>query len=281
MEAVRDGNVAVIRAMSDSKRADKTTRPLQRMLKAATQGSSVGMLEYVLQEGARVTSEIDIIDVIPRRRHIRFFQVLVAHGWPAGPRGLANNLRLGPEVVRLLLDNGAQVDIPCLKEATRAGDVAVVDLLMSRINLRAKVPSLHDYLKAIDDPGYWRAPEMCSEERSLKRIIDQAGLLHIAAYLQDLDMVKYLLGKGADLDLIPDNAQAVEGVNGCALHRVVSGMVAGKSPSLEVVKVLLDAGANPAIQDELGRTPLEINEAWGGGTKEEIRKLFEAKLKRR
>lgn len=266
--------------MSASGEVDKAKRPLQLMLKAATQGSSVGMLEYVLEKGAQVDCNIDIIDVIPRRRQKRFFEVLISHGWPAGPRGLANNLRLGLEVVQLLLDNGARVDVPCLKEATRHGDVEVIDLLFHHINPRAKVPSLHDYMKAMDDPAYWSAPEMCSQEPSIKRIIDEAGLLHIAALHQDLGMVKYMLEKGADLDLIPDHYQATEGVNGCALHKVVSGTALGKKPSLEIVQFLLDAGANPDLQDELGRTPFDINEAWGDGSREVIRDLLRAKMRK-
>lgn len=245
--------------LCESIKKDGHDLPVQPILKAATEGWSTSVLELLFAEGAKIDSSMDVIPVNSADRSMDFFRTLAAHGWPKGPRGLANNLQHGGEVVRLLIERGAKVDVPCLKEAVRIGDVQVVEYLMSQVDLRVKIPTIHDYMKAMSDPEYWQAQEMCSEQPSLKRIVDQAGLLQIAAHHQHLDLVRFMLEKGATLDLIPDREQAAEGVNGCALHKVVAGCSAGRIPQPDIVRALLDAGANANLKDEVGRTALEIS----------------------
>lgn len=269
------GDVDMVRGLCDCIKAEGHKLPLRSMLQAAVQGSSVEMLEYLFAEGAKVDIEIDQIKPISDGRPIEFFHVLTKHGWPKGPRGLTVNLHHGIEVVKLILARGSRVGFLCVKSAVRSGDVQVAELLLGRINLSAKVPDAYDISKTLDNVERWYGPEMNSEPPSLKRIINDAGLLHMAALDQNADMVRFLLSKGADVNHVPLPEQCCRRPNGTALHKAVSGPLEGRISNPEVVQALLVADADPKLLDELDRTPIEINDRYGDReTKETIRKLL-------
>lgn len=276
---VCDGKVDMVRSLCDCIKAEGGKLPLRSMLQTAVQGSSVEMLEYLFAEGAKVDIEIDKINPIPGGRSIDFFRVLTKHGWPKGPRGLTVNLHHGVEVVKLILDRGSRIGFLCVKAAVRSGDVQVAELLMSRINLAAKVPDAYDISKTLDNVERWYGPEMNSEAPSLKRIINDAGMLQMAALDQNVEMVRFLLSKGADVNHVPSPEQCCRRPNGAALHKAVSGPLEGLVSKPEVVQALLAAGADATLLDELNRTPAEINDKYGDReTKDAIRKMFQENL---
>lgn len=269
------GDVDMVRGLCDCIKAEGSKLPLRSMLQAAVRGSSVEMLEYLFSEGATVDIDIDQIKPIPGGRPIEFFRTLTKHGWPKGPRGLSVNLVHGFEVVQLILERGSRVGYLCIKSAVRSGDVRIADLLMSRINPSAKVPDAHDISKTLDNVQRWYGPEMNSEEPSLKRIINEAGMLHMAAQDQSVDMVRFLLSKGADVNHVPSPEQVCSRPNGTALHKAVSAPLEGRVAKPETVEVLLGAHADPSLPDELGRTSVEINDKFGDRrTKDAIRDLL-------
>lgn len=266
----------MVRSLCDCIKAEGSKLPLRSMLQAAVRGSSVEMLEYLFSEGATVDIEIDRIEPTPRGRPIEFFRTLTRHGWPKGPRGLSVNLVHGFEVVKLILDRGSRVGFLCVKSAVRSGDTQVTDLLMSRINPCAKVPDAYDISKTLDDVERWYGPEMNSEPPSLARIINDAGMLHMAALDQSVNMVRFLLSRGADVNYVPSLEQCCSRPNGTALHKAVGGPLDGRISNPEVVEALLAARANPLLPDELGRTPAEINEKFGDRrTKGTIREVLQ------
>lgn len=266
----------MVRSLCDCIKAEGSQIPLRSMLQAAVQGSSVEMLEYLFSEGATVDIDIDRIKPLPGGRSIEFFRALIKRGWPKGPRGLTVNLDHGIEVVRLILERGSRIGFLCVKAAVRSGDVQVADLLLSRVNPSAKVPDAHDISKTLDNVERWYGPEMNSEPPSLKRIINEAGLLHMAALDQNVEMVRFLLSTGADANHVPSPEQCCTRPNGTALHKAVSGPLEGKISKPEVVVVLLGAHANPLLRDEWGRTSVEINNKFGDRrTKDVIRELLE------
>lgn len=259
---MRDGNVEMVRSLCDCIKQEGGKLPLRSMLQTAVQGSSVEMLEYLFSQGAKVDIEIDQINPIPGGRPIEFFRVLTNHGWPKGPRGLSVNLLHGVEVVKLILERGSRIGFLCVKSAVRSGDVEVAELLMGRVNLSAKVPDAYDISKTLDDVERWYGPEMNSEPPSLQRIINDSGMLHMAALDQNVGMVRFLLSKGADANHVPIPAQCCP-PNGTALHKAVSGPLEGRISKPEVVEALLEAHADPTLRDELGQTSIEINDKYG------------------
>lgn len=277
--AIETGNVALLEAIIARLRSEGRIIPKQAMLRTALKGDSPGILECLFSAGARIDATLDTIDRKEPRRPIAFFQVLVKHGWPTGPRGMTNNLGHSREVVELLLMHGRKVGVPCLRAAILTGDVEVLAILVQNISPRAKVPDMSDYEKAMNDPSYWTSDEMFSEVPSIQRIVDQSSLLQLAALHQEFAMVQYLLDLKASVDLTLLDGQCPEGVSGCALHHAVSGAVVGKLAQPDIVSLLLEAGANPLLKDELGRTAWEINESWGHPeTKQTIRYLLAERM---
>ena len=73
-------------------------------------------------------------------------------------------------------------------------------------------------------------------------------LLHKACEKKDLEMVRILLAKGAQVDI----ANEME---------LTPLLIACDQDDTEVAKLLLEKGANPQVKNAFGRTPLDIAEA--------------------
>jgi uncharacterized protein len=69
--------------------------------------------------------------------------------------------------------------------------------------------------------------------------------LHLAAFFGQADAARFLMERGADVD-----ATGTGWMTGTALHAAASGQHAG------VIKLLLDAGAEPNVRQSGGWTPL-------------------------
>lgn len=278
-DLIREGNVKALRHACTQLRAEGKSIPLQAMLQIALARDDASVLQLLFDLGARIEPCLDTLTIKEERRPLKFYRILIKHGWPTGPRGMTNNLGHGREVVELLLASGRMVGVPCLLAAVRTGDVEVLAILLQKINPRAKVPVMEDYEMAMNDPGYWTSARMFSERPSLQRIIDEASLLPLAALYQEIDMVQHLLELQASVDLVPVADQSPEGVNGCALHKAVSGAVVGRIPQPKLVQMLLEAGTDPLLMDDLGRTALDINESWGhASTRDSIRCLLRDRM---
>lgn len=94
-------------------------------------------------------------------------------------------------------------------------------------------------------------------------LLNGSGALVLAAEAGRLDLVKFLLERGADIDEIglEDHADDRETAEmGSALHKAVT------EGHVDVVTFLLDHGANINLQDYRGRTPLKRAEERGDET---------------
>ncbi len=87
--------------------------------------------------------------------------------------------------------------------------------------------------------------------------------LHYAVFAEQAEMVAYLLQKGANVDARAPNEQT-------AL------MLAAKNGNLAIVKLLLNAKADPALADQHGDTPLTLAQK---NNNTELSKLFEQRAK--
>lgn len=69
-------------------------------------------------------------------------------------------------------------------------------------------------------------------------------------------MVAYLLDRGADVDEVPDNENIYDNARRLGLRNALcTAAGAGKT---EVVKLLLERGANRQARDTLGRSALDL-----------------------
>lgn len=91
-----------------------------------------------------------------------------------------------------------------------------------------------------------------------------AGLLQEAVVNNNLESVKQLLAQGVAVNSTPSEGRTWDSegrVNGTALHTAVSVATFGKRPNIEVIKTLIEAGANPLLKNKQGRTAIELNQA--------------------
>lgn len=88
------------------------------------------------------------------------------------------------------------------------------------------------------------AKALISYNKSLLNKPNESGYtpLILASYRGNLDVVKYLVSEGAEIDYKCEGGTALAG--------------ASYRGNLEIVKILLNNKANPNIQDQSGKTPL-------------------------
>jgi len=83
--------------------------------------------------------------------------------------------------------------------------------------------------------------------------------LMITSFYENVKMVRFLLG----LRMVRAAIDAQEEDGATALHNALIGSVSEKR--VEVVKLLVGAGANPMVADKIGRTPMDVAKTRGLG----------------
>lgn len=88
----------------------------------------------------------------------------------------------------------------------------------------------------------------------------RSALSRAASYGR-VEVVEYLLDRGASIDEIPDNEDIFENES---IHGVKNALcTAAARGKVEVVALLLERGADKNVKDTLGRTALELAELGG------------------
>lgn len=190
-------------------------------------------------------------------------------------------------IVQYCLDNGAQVtdDVVKILLINRSKETYTLLLDAKAIDINYYIPWFGDVLGnvATDDDREWTGfclrrgadpnknlrdehktllaavAELASVE-TVKMLVEDggaavrgSGAIIMAAEEGKLDMVKYLLDNGADINEVgiehPTDERYKEDM-GSALHKAVGG---GHE---DVVRFLLDKGADVSLKDPLGRTPM-------------------------
>lgn len=212
--------------------------PLQLMATAATERGHATTVQYCLERGADIDSDVNTAS--KRGSSPDLYAVLMKAGRPTAPRTINDVLRSDlwkdEPVVRYLIDHGAQIGPGVLALAATGCDIATLNLLVAR------GCQIHD-----------------------------SGALQTAASNNMLANVKWLLHKGARINEIPkyNSGDERDFNNGTALHRAVAGI------AVEVVRYLLEQGADTQIRDQQGRTAVQIAKQIGGKRMDEIIDLLD------
>ncbi len=172
-------------------------------------------------------------------------------------------------VVKSLIEQGDDVNMTLqltpLHLAAEQGNLEIVDLLLANgadVNARdhfGRVPMFRAIKQEHHDVALRLAE---SGTDPLARADDGTTLLFLAARNEDLDIVRWLLDNGADV-----NAVITEG------DRVTALMNAAAKSSKAMVELLLEYGADPAIENDEGKTALDYADS------DEIEALLRAAAK--
>ncbi|KAK3680813.1 hypothetical protein LTR37_021041 [Vermiconidia calcicola] len=277
LDAVCRKDISGVQRLHQEMKANDQPIPILQMGLAARQRGDVHLLRYLLEQGDWSESDLNYIrGYADGKISFDLFDILARPANPAtATRLLSQNVQRGRDFVEVLLEKGAKVQPTHLQGAVRSSDVETLELLSSRLDKRRTIERI-EYGTRLADPE--SHPGLFSEPDSKVRIIDEGGLLQIAAYYNRLEMVKYLLSVGADPNFVPFTDFSYdhrECVNGPPLYKALQG----SRPNVEVVRVLVEVGADPSMKMERGQNCVEWNRRWNQGKgRDEIEKLFRERI---
>jgi len=123
-----------------------------------------------------------------------------------------------------------------------------------------------------DAKGYFAQKAADGDVEMMKRLLDRGlesdkflftGLLKNACLHEDVDVIEFLLGKGADIN------------NQDGIFKESALMVAAENGRVKAVKILLKHGADPNLKNKYGKAALDIANQYGGkGVVEILRKYY-------
>lgn len=229
LDAVVAGDFGTVKRLVDSMTQAQQTIPYQVMAVAATERGHADIVDYCFEVGnAKV--DTDIVVAAGRGSSPELYAVLMKNGWP--PKLdlswiLSFDALKGSALVDFLIKSGAKVREQTVWTVAVSGDAETVKVLEAH-GIKVFGPAA-------------------------------AGALQRAAAEGEVDRVKRLLEKGVPVDAVPkeDSMDERECRNGTPLHRAVEY---GRT---EVVKVLLQHGADPSKVDERGWTVFVLAEKYG------------------
>lgn len=159
------------------------------------------------------------------------------------------------EILRILLRAGTDPNIrgehvPALHVAAVNDNVEAAAILLehgAEINIRDAVNNDTALMYGVRD-GKLKVAEYLLTRGADPNITDKQGFapLHVAVARNDIELVKRLLSHGAAI-----NARTTG-------HGRTALLIAAMSGFVEMVRLLLDAGANPSLPDNMGTLPLQM-----------------------
>ena len=276
LDAVCSREIEGVKTLHGEMKTQGEPVPIQTMAQVAAVQGDANMLQHLLDEGAVFDRTLWHATSLPTELNAPLVKLLIRQGWLKRCYGLSVQIHRGPEVLKVALDHGAIVSPGDLRQAAIAGDVEALEILFSKFDNRRKIERI-EYETRDADAG--SRPDLFTEPDSRVRIMNEGGLLQVAAARSQLDMIRHLLAEGADPNFTPftdfhwDHRECM---NGPPLDKALFFLSHGHDPNVEVVKALIDAGANPRITNQEGIDCFEKNRRWNTGpTRNEIERIFQ------
>ena len=241
------GDLSYVEELSKVQKEAHQDLPLQEMLVAATDKGHANVAEYCLQQGASIDDDVNFAAF--RGSSADLFKVLF-------PRNIFGILQ-HPEYLSDLLNDAIWVGRfkPPLYNAASDQEGAKLAAF-----LLARGASISE--DTVLGAAHYQSVEFMECLLANGATLEGSGALHIAASQGRLEMTRWLLGHGADVnafiskDILGDPREPGPRM-GLALHyAVMSGRV-------DTVKLLLECGADTALRNQMGQTVFEI-EMFGG-----------------
>ena len=192
---------------------------------------------------------IDLVEIIAKEVDVN--RKLIHNGYTA----LHKTATVGnPEIARILLDCGAEVDIQShdgltpLQVAASAGNDEVIDVFLGHnadLNIQDK-PGTTALMRAVQDHRYTTAEKLIHAGSDIElRALNGLNVLHFAAYTNDIATIKLLSQKGISPNVQDDSGTA-------PIH------LATTRGNKATVEALISGGASVNIINEEGFSPLHL-----------------------
>ena len=200
LDAVCSREIEGVKTLHGEMKTQGEPVPIQTMAQAAAVQGDANVLQHLLDEGAVFDRALWHATSLPTQLDAPFVKLLIRQGWLKRCYGLSVQIHRGPEVLKAALDHGAIVSPGDLRQAAIAGDVEALEILFSKFDNRRKIERI-EYETPDADAG--SRPDLFAEPDSRVRIINEGGLLQVAAARSQLDMIHHLLAEGADPNFTP------------------------------------------------------------------------------
>lgn len=275
--ACTNGDAALVRRLlAAGADPDAATAMGETALMACARGGDAGAVAALLRHGATSvnarerTREQTALMWAAAHRHPDVVRVLLAHGADVHARSIVTHLRVPTNAYASRVSRNEVVDMPLggftpLLFAARHGDVESARLLLAAgadVNdaaadgISVLVLATHSGHAALVDFLLERGADVTAAEVGYTA-------LHAAVLRGDLGMIEALLAHGAD-----PNARLTKGtrVPRDTNHWVLSAYLAGATPFLlaakyaepEIMRLLVEHGADPLLPTNDGTTPLMV-----------------------
>ena len=235
------GDLSSVKELSKVQKEVHQDLPLQEMLVAATDKSHANVAEYCLQQGALIDDDVNFAAF--RGRSADLFEIL----FPRNIFGISQH----PEYLSDLLDDAIWVGWfkPPYDAASNPEGAKLAAFLLAR---GAKISE-----DTVFGAASHQSVEFMECLLANGATLEGSGALHIAASKGRLEMTRWLLDHGADVnglvlkDILGDLREP-EPQMGFALHYAVT---CGR---VDIVKLLLERGADTTLRNQNGQSVFEV-----------------------
>ena len=246
-KAIRTNDMATLRTLvRTAADANAKTQSGDPLLMVAAAAGSADAVRFLLDQGADVNAQnaFGATALIWAATDLQKVQLLVARG--ANVNAAAKSGRTAAMVAAMSEGTGPIVRLLALKGA----DLKAKDAFQNTLLVAAAVGNNLDVMRMAIDAGV--DPSAAGATG--------ATALYMATYHANIPAVQLLLSKGARVDAVADYPTLIvvdEPKSGpIALRKATPLMIAAATGTPELVKILLDAGANVNAKDSRSMTPL-------------------------
>ncbi|MBE6420058.1 MAG: hypothetical protein E7031_07995 [Akkermansiaceae bacterium] len=232
------------------------------------------MVKWVIASGVDVKTATDkkglpVLAAIANTRNLEVIRILYAMGARLENEFLSAVVAGDVDAVNKELSNGADVnaEAACVKGMTAVGlatinpDTTILSMLVAKganVNVAADAVALPPIRIAVGTSNLVAFKILADAGADLTVKDDGYTLLHRAAQFKktddSLEIIKLLLAKGADINAVTDAGWTPL----MFLLRLVESTDADYAQTVEALKIMLAAGADPSLVNKKGKTVRDI-----------------------
>lgn len=216
--------------------------PLSKMMEIAARNNDLPLVQYCLSRGGMVTK--GVLERIVCYRPYKVYEAIL------------KAKKVSPDIMIWRLE--MQTEAHMVDFAAVADDIDFVKLCFAH-GASKEETEFGEYPTVLAAIAEKASVDMAALWLENVQKANGSRALIVAAGAGRLDMVEFLLEKGANVDEVDNGLSAPNWRKGSALHQAI------RNGDSWVLKTLLKKGADTGVKDRMGRTPLAWAEALGDG----------------